>query len=238
MLNYYKKHINNIYNFNFFNALFILTAILNGILLLAAKTNHINFGHNSPVNNLFSICDFYLLIIYVILIIFTIGMDFKNSMSHISLSASKSKSNDYIIKKIITIISQYSICYVITLINIIYCYNKFIKEDNEIKHYLLMLVISSAITTIFVTSITLFFIVLIKDIPKTIIVVTSLYFVEEYLWRGKIMQKYGILAHRFYWNLKETGFNLKVKLVYLVISIVLIIFSYFWLGRGSKSNHN
>lgn len=237
MINYYKRHINHIYNFNIFNALFVLTAILNGMLLLAVKTNHINFGHNSPVNNLFSICDFYLLLIYVILIIFTVGMDFKNSISHISLSASKSKSNDYMINKIITIISQYGICYGLTLINIVYCYNKIINKDNRIQYRLVMLIGSSVITTIFVTSITIFFIVLIKDIPKTIIVITSLYFIEEYLWRGQVTKKYGILAHRFYWDWTTFGFNIKVKLVYLAISIVLLTFSYFWLGRGSKSNH-
>jgi hypothetical protein len=237
MLKFYKKHINNIYNFNFFNALFVLTAILNGMLLFAVKTNNIGFGHNSPINNLFIICDFYLLLIYVVLIIFTIGMDFKNSMSHISLSASKSRSNEYMVKKIITIISQYGICYVITLINIIYCYNEIINEDIRIQYPLDMLIVSSVITTIFVTSITIFFIVLIKDIPKTIIVVTSLYFALEYLWRGKVTGKYGILAHRFYWDLDNMGFNIRVKLVYLAISIVLLIFSYFWLGRASKSNY-
>ncbi|WMJ82265.1 hypothetical protein RBU49_08460 [Clostridium sp. MB40-C1] len=234
MLNYYKKHINNIYNFNFFKALFILTAVLNGMLLLAVKTNHIGFNHDSPINNLFSICDFYLLIIYVVLLMFTIGMDFKNSMSDISLSASKSKSNDYMIKKILTIISQYGICYIITLINIIYCYNSIINKDNKVPYHLEILILSSIITTIFVTSIAIFFIVLIKDIPKTIIIVTFLYFVGEYLWRGKATQKYGILAHRFYWEWGEMGFNIKVKLIYLALSIVLLIFSYFWLGRGTK----
>jgi len=237
MLKYYKKHINNIYSFNFFNALYVLTAVLNVMLLLAAKTNHLGFGHNLPINNLFSICDFYLLLIYVILIVFTIGMDFKTSMSHISLSASKSKSNDYMVKKIITIISQYGICYVITLINIIYCYNLIFKDESRMEYPLKMLIASSVITTIFVTIITIFFAVLIKDIPKTIIVITSLYFVEEYLWRGQVTRKYGILAHRFYWDLKEMRFNINVKLVYLCISIVLLIFSYFWLGRGSKGNH-
>ncbi|KOC31884.1 hypothetical protein [Clostridium botulinum] len=234
MINYYKKHINNIYNFNFFNVLFFLTAISNGILLLMVKTHHIDFGHNSPINNLFSICDFYLLIIYVVLIIFTIGIDFKNSMSHISLAASKSKSNDYIMKKIITIISQYGICYSITLINIIYCYNTIIHKDDKIQYHLEILILSSVITTIFVTSITIFLIVLIKDIPKSIIIVTSVYFIEEYLWRGKLTQKYGILAHRFYWEWGEMRFNIKVKLIYLTISIILLIFSYFWLGKGLK----
>lgn len=236
MLNYYKKHINNIFNFNFFNALYIATAILNVMLLAALKTNHIDFGHNSPIDNLFSIVDFYLLLICVVFIIFTIGMDFKNSMSHISLSASKSKSNDYMVKKIITIISQYSICYGITLINIIYCYNKVINKANIPQYHLTLLIVSSVITTIFVISISIFFIVLIKDIPKTIILVTFMYFVVEYLWRGKVTQKYGILAHRFYWEWREMGFNIKVKLIYLAISIVLFIFSYFWMGRGSKSN--
>ena len=113
MLNYYKKHINNIYNFNFFNVLFVLTAIFNGMLILAVKTHHMDFGHNTPLNNLFSICDFYLLLTYVVFIIFTIGMDYKNSMSFISLSASKSRSNDYMVNKIITLISQYGICYAI-----------------------------------------------------------------------------------------------------------------------------
>ena len=234
MISYYKKHINNIYNFNFFNALFILTVILNGILLLGVKTNHMGFGHNSPINNLFSICDFYLLLIYVVLIIFTIGMDFKNSMSHISLCASKGKSNDYMIKKIMTIISQYGICYGITLINIIYCYNKIISGNNEMQNHLVMLIISSVITTIFVTSMTIFFIVLIKDIPKTIIVVISLYFVEEYLRRGQVTRKYGILAHRFYWDWRNMGFNIRVKLAYLAASIIMLVFSYFWLGRGTK----
>lgn len=237
MLNYYKKHINNIYNFNFFKALFISTAVLNIILLLAVETNNITFGHNSPINNLFSICDFYLLLIYVILIIFTVGMDFRNSMSHISLSASKSRSNDYMVKKIITIISQYGICYGLTLINIIYCYSKVIDKDDRIHNQLALLIASSVITTIFVTSITIFFIVFIKDIPKTIIVVISLYFIGEYLWRGQVTRKYGILAHRFYWDLRDMGFNIKVKLIYLAVSMALLIFSYFWLGRGSKSNH-
>jgi len=237
MLKFYKKHINNIFNFNFFNALYVLTAVLNVMLLLAVKTNHLGFGHNFPINNLFSICDFYLLLIYVVLIIFTIGMDFKTSMSHISLSVSKSRSNDYMVKKIIAIISQYGICYGITLINIIYCYNKIFTENGQIKYHLELLIASSVITTIFVTSITIFFIVLIKDIPKTIIVVTSLYFVEEYLWRGQVTRKYGILAHRFYWDLEKIKFNINVKLVYLCISIVLLIFSYFWLGRASKGNH-
>jgi hypothetical protein len=234
MLNYYKKHINNIYNFNFFNTLFISTALFNGILLLAVATDHIGFGHNSPINNLFSISDFYLLLIYVVLLIFTIGMDFKNSMFHISLSASKSKSNDYMIRKILTIVSQYGICYVLTLINVIYCYKKIITGYGSMQYHLAALIASSTITNIFVTSITIFFIVLIKDIPKTIILVTSLYFVVEYLWRGQVTREYGILAHRFYWDWREMGFNIKVKLIYLAVSIALLIFSYFWLGRGSR----
>ncbi|MDP4143349.1 MAG: hypothetical protein Q8936_02530 [Bacillota bacterium] len=236
MLNYYKKHINNIYNFNFFNALFVLTAIFNGILLLAVGTDNMNFGHNSSLNNLFSICDFYLLLVYVVFLIFTVGMDFKNSMGHISLSASKSKSNDYMVKKIMTIICQYVICYAITLINIIYCYGKVARKDT-IQYHLEILIGSSIITTIFVTSITLFFIVLIKDIPKTTIVVISLYFIEEYLWRGQVTRKYGILAHRFYWDWTDMRFNITEKLVYLAVSIVLLIFSYFWLGRGSRSTY-
>jgi hypothetical protein len=207
------------------------------MLLLAVETNHIGFGHNSPINNLFSICDFYLLLIYVILLIFTIGMDFKNSMSHISLTASKSKSNDYMVKKIITIASQYGICYIITLLNIIYCYNKVVSGSDRIQNHLPLLIGSSFITTIFVTSITIFFIVLIKDIPKTIIIVISFYFIGEYLWRGQVTRKYGVLAHRFYWELRDMEFNIKVKLIYLTISIALLIFSYLWLGRGAKGNH-
>jgi len=233
MLNYYKKHINNIYNFNFFNVLFVLTAIFNGMLILAVKTHHMDFGHNTPLNNLFSICDFYLLLTYVVFIIFTIGMDYKNSMSFISLSASKSRSNDYMVNKIITLISQYGICYAISLINIIYCYGKIFNEYNSMQYHFEILIASSIITTIFVTSITIFFIVLIKDIPKTIIVVISLYFVEECLWRGQVTRKYGILAHRFYWDWSNMRFNITEKLVYLALSIVLLIFSYFWLGRGS-----
>ncbi|MCD3352059.1 hypothetical protein G8V03_13930 [Clostridium botulinum D/C] len=80
----------------------------------------------------------------------------------------------------------------------------------------------------------LFLIVLIKDIPKSIIIITFVYFVEEYLWRGKLTQKYEILAHRFYWKWGEMRFNIKVKLIYLTISIILLIFSYFWLGKGLK----
>lgn len=236
MISYYKKHINNIYKFNFFKALYGLTVVLNGMLLVAVKTNHMDFGHHLPINNLFSICDFYLLIVYVIILIFTIGMDFKNSMSHITLSASKSKSNDYIVNKILTIISQYFICYSISLINIIYCYKKVINKDNILDYRLGVLLLSSLITTIFVTSITLFFITLIKDIPKTIIIITSLYFIGEYLWRGQVTRKYGILAHRFYWDWSNIAGDFKIKLVYLTVSIVLLIFSYFWLGKGRKSN--
>lgn len=237
MLKYYKKHINNIYNFNFFNSLFVLASILNILLIWATKTSHLGFGHNSPLNNLFSICDFYLLLIFVVFIIFTVGMDFENSMSPISISASKSKSNDYMVKKIITIISQYTLCYALTLVNIIYCYGEMFNEDISMIYQLKILIGSSIITTIFVTSISIFFIVLIKDIPKTIIIIISLYFILEYLWRGQVTQKYGILAHRFYWDLGNMSFNIRVKGVYLALSIILLIFSYLWLGRCSQNTH-
>lgn len=237
MFKYYKEHINHIFRFNFFKTVFILTIIFNVMLFLAVKTHHMDFGHSSPLNNLFSICDFYLPLVFVLFIIFTIGMDFKNSMSQITLSASKSRSNDYMVKKIKTIICQYAVCYGITLINVIYCYGKVVNSDEVIKYHLEILIGSSFITTVFVTSMAIFFIVLIKDIPKTTIVVTFLYFIVEYLWRGQVTRKYGILAHKFYWDWNEMWFNISVKLTYLAVAIALFIFSYFWLGRASVNTN-
>ena len=234
MLSYYKKHINDILKFNLFRVLFLCTGIFNVVLFWLFKTGNANFGHDFSVNNLFSILDFHLLLIYCIFIIFIIGMDFNNSMSSISLVVSKGRSNAYIISKVITITIYYAICYFLTLINVVYCYKTYIPGEIQRIYPLDKLIMSSLITTIFVVSLSIFFIVLIKDIPKTIIIVITGYFIEEYLWRGKIFQEYGVLAHRYYWQGHSPSLNFKVKAVYIGVSIGLLIFSYFWLGQGKK----
>lgn len=71
----------------------------------------------APIS-LFTYCDVYLLLLFIILIFFFLGTDFTNSMEEITLAVGGSRTNKFMARKLGTILFVYLILYVISFANI------------------------------------------------------------------------------------------------------------------------
>lgn len=93
------------------------------------------------------------------------------------------------------------------------------------------ILIYSLFTQIFVISFTLLCIGVTRSISISMTLVTFGYFIQEFLWRGKITKEYGVLAHRFFLDVGDDSFRVKVKLFYFILSIVFLWGFYKSIGR-------
>ena len=170
---------------------------------------------------LYSSCDVYLLIIFIILVYFSLGVDFYNKMEELSLAVGGAKYNTYMAKKFFSLLIVYIPVYLLTYVNIYMLYKSLLT-----KHQMLLpfseLFMYSAVSNVFIISLSLFILFLTRDIPVSIVSISSFYLIEEHLWRAKIMQQYGILGHIYhYYSATPQDFFL-YKAMYLLGSVLLI----------------
>ena len=88
------------------------------------------------------------------------------------------------------------------------------------------LLLYSMSTNIFVISLSIFILFITRDIAVSTSLITAYYLIEEALWRCKVTQTNGILGHIYQYYDYEKGGILKVKLIYMLISIILLFLSY------------
>lgn len=177
------------------------------------------------VYKLYTYCDIYLLVLFIILMFFYIGTDFKNSMEDISLAIGGSKTNKFMLRKLGVLLLVYSFLYIITFINVYNIYMRVIPKDSTLVP-LREVVFYSITTNLFIISLSLFILFLLKDIAVSTSIITAYYLIEEGLWRCNVMRKWGILGHMYQYYDYAPGEIVKVKLVYIVLSIVLLFLTY------------
>ncbi|MFX0550124.1 ATP-binding cassette domain-containing protein [Hathewaya histolytica] len=67
----------------------------------------------------------------------------------------------------------------------------------------------------------------------SLIIISSYYLIEEHLWRCKIFRERGILSHIYYYYDQNISVHMNYKLIYLVLSVILLITS---IKLTNKSN--
>ncbi|ERI93573.1 hypothetical protein HMPREF1982_01657 [Clostridiales bacterium oral taxon 876 str. F0540] len=175
--------------------------------------------------DIYTYCDVYLLLLFIILIYFFLGTDFNNSMEEIALAVGGSRTNKFMLRKLGAILGLYIILYSITFANIYSLYNKLIPGGsrllpfNEIAFY-------SITTNIFIISLSLLILFITRNIAVSTSLITAYYLIEEALWRCKITQEKGILGHIYQYFDCPKNDIIKIKLFYIVLSIVFLFFTY------------
>lgn len=233
MIKFYMKIQNKMLAKNLLYIISIAVLLINIILRVFYKRFFpaIYFGGEGSifvkinVYKLYTYCDIYLLVLFIILIFFYIGTDFKNSMEDISLAIGGSKTNKFMLRKLGVLLLVYSFLYIITFINVYTIYMRIIPKDSTLVP-LKEVVFYSITTNFFIISLSLFILFLLKDIAVSTSIITAYYLIEEGLWRCKVMQKRGILGHMYQYYEYAPGEIVKVKLVYIVLSIVLLFLTY------------
>ena len=175
--------------------------------------------------SLFTYCDVYLLVLFIILIFFFLGIDYETSMEDIALASCGSKTNKLFARKLAAIISLYLVLYTITFVNIYTLYISLIDGKGAMIPVADILIFS-ATTNLFVFSLSLFILVLSRNISVSISLITAYYLIEEALWRCKITKSNGILGHIYNYSNYTVGKTYSVKLLYILFSFVLLFISY------------
>ncbi len=183
---------------------------------------------------LFEYCDGYLLLLFIILLFFFLGTDFTNSMEDISLVVGGSKTNKFMLRKLISLLCIYMALYVITFTNIYTLYSKCVS--NTILIPLKEIILCSFTTNVFVIALSLFLLFLFRDIIVSVTAITAFYLIEELLWRCRIFKNSGILGHIYRYYDYKSGALYKVKLIYIVISVVLLFLTYLLSRRKLRFN--
>ncbi len=229
MIKFYLKIENNMIAKNLLCIVTVSVLMLNVIIRIFGE----KFISISMVNDnikvipykLYTYCDVYLLILFIILIFFFLGTDFKNSMEEITLAIGGSNTNKFMVRKLISILSLYVILYLVSFINI---YTLHIKLANHKDIFIPLkeIIFYSLTTNIFIISLSLFVLFLLRDIAVSTTIITSYYLIEEALWRCKVTQGKGILGHIYYYYDYGSEELFKVRVVYIIASIVLLFFTY------------
>jgi len=239
MIKFYFKILNRMLVKNLFCIVIFLLLIFNTIIrIFKEKFIHIPAINNSTMvinlipNKLYSFCDLYLLLLFVILIFFFLGIDFKNSMEDLALSIGGSRTNKFMLRKLTIILLLYFALYFVSFVNIYTLYLTMLPGKILLTP-LKEIIFYSMVTNIFIISLSLFILFLSRDAAVSTSIITAYYLIEEGLWRCKVTQKYGILGHIYQYNDYENGEILKIKLFYLLLSLILIFLTY----KISKRKH-
>jgi hypothetical protein len=232
MIKFYLKFQNNMLTKNLLYIITSFVLFFNILIRVMPEKfipvfNVFNNTSSRPMipQNLFVYCDVYLLMLFIILIFFFLGSDFNNSMEEIALVVGGSKTNKFMIRKLASILILYAILYFISFCNIYLLYKGRIGA-NEVLLPMAELLLYSITTNIFVISLSIFILLISRDIAVSTSLITAYYLIEESLWRCKITQTNGILGHIYQYYDYEQGELLKVKLVYMLLSIILLFSSY------------
>ena len=196
MIKFHLKLQNNMITTNLLYAI-ICFVILFNILIRIFPSTFIDLSIISSYNpylkniipvELFTYCDVYLLILFIVLIFFSLGVDFNNSMEEISLAVGGSKTNKFMLRKLLSMLFLYIIMYIISFINIYSLYLEFIGSKVQIMPFK-EIILFSFTTNFFIISLSLLILFLVRDIAVSITIITSYYLIEESLWRCKILKK-------------------------------------------------
>lgn len=233
MIRFHLKLQNNMITTNLLYIITILVFLFNISLRIFPGTfidlgvignNNLSLSSIIPVK-LFTYCDVYLLILILVLIFFSLGVDFNNSMEEISLTIGGSKTNKFMLRKLLSLLFLYMIMYVISFINIYTLYLKLLGSNATLMP-LKEIILCSFTTNIFIISLCLLILFLVRNITVSITIIASYFLVEESLWRCKVFQKYGILGHLYnYYDYSQLEM-VKVKLIFILVSLVLLVITY------------
>ncbi|MBE6058614.1 MAG: hypothetical protein E7215_00345 [Clostridium sulfidigenes] len=97
------------------------------------------------------------------------------------------------------------------------------------------MILCSFTANIFIISLSLLVLFLVRDIAVSITIITSYYLIEESLWRGKLLKKYGILGHLYNYYDYSSGEMIRIKIIFILISLVLLLTTY-KLSRRKRNN--
>lgn len=230
MVKFYLKIENNIL---IKNLLYAITAIVLSVNLLIRIFPrffiHVPTWQNTAIKVtptvIYNYCDAYLLVLFIILIFFYLGVDFKNSMEQISLAIGGSKTNKFMLRKLISILILYLFLYVISFINVYILYIQLLPSNATLIP-LKEIIFYSLTTNVFIISLSLFILFISRDISISTVIITAYYLIEESLWRCKVTEKKGILGHIYYYYDYSNGELLKVKIFYILLSVVLLFITY------------
>lgn len=231
MIKFYLKLQNKMLTKNLLYIVAFLVLIFNVILRIFPEVfiNIPNASYNLydsilvPIE-LFTYCDGYLLMLFIILIFFFLGVDYSNSMEEIALVVGGSKTNKFMARKLVTLLMAYIVVYTITFVNI---YTIYIKFSGNTKFLPIKEIIFYSFTTnLFVITLSLFLLFFFRDIVISTSIITAIYLIEELLWRCKVMDTNGILGHIYGYFDYEHGEIYKVKFIYIILSLVLLFATY------------
>ncbi|QAA31773.1 hypothetical protein [Clostridium manihotivorum] len=240
MIRFYLKVINNIFIKNLLYIIFAVVVLFN-ILIRVMPYKFINISTmfqgvavtKKVPNELYMYCDVYLLLLFVILIFFTLGVDFNNSMEDISLAIGGSRTNKFMIRKLISILLVYFFLYSVSFFNIYYLYKK-ILPSSYILTPILEVLFYSIVTNLFIISLSLFILFISRDIAVSTSLITVYYLIEEALWRCKVMGTSGILGHIYQYTDYKKGELLEVKVIYIILSIILLTLTFIMTQRKAS----
>lgn len=233
MIKLYFKIENNMLTTNLLFIVIFIVLISNAIVrifprvFLSIPTNQGYYSEETKIipNFIFTYCDVYLLVLFIILIFFFLGTDFTNSMEDIALVIGGSKTNKFMLRKLEVLLLVYFALYILSYVNIYNLYMTLLPK-NFFLIPLKDIIFCSLTTNIFILSLSVFLLFLIKDIAVTTSIITAYYLIEEALWRCKIMSKQGILGHIYQYYDYTKGEMYSIKIIYLIMSIILLFYTY------------
>lgn len=106
--------------------------------------------------SLYNYCDVYLLLIFIILIFFFVGTDYRNSMEEIALAVGGSSTNKFMLRKLSAVLLLHFALYIITFANIYTLYLGNLEENHRLIP-LWEIMFFSITTNVFIISLSLFF---------------------------------------------------------------------------------
>lgn len=230
MIKFYLKIQNNMLTKNLLYIVTTIVLILNIIIRIFPRVfidipQETTVVYNVIPTAIFTYCDVYLLLLFIILIFFFLGTDFKNSMEEISLAVGGSKTNKFMLRKLVAILILYLILYTISAVNIYTLYVQLLPLNSSLFP-LRKIIFYSLTTNIFIISLSLFILFVSKDATISTTIITAYYLVEESLWRCQVTQTNGILGHIYRYYDYGKGEILKVKIFYISLSVILLFITY------------
>lgn len=233
MIKTYLKFQNNLFVKNLLIIVAIGTLILNLVIRVnpSAFIKVLDVGEKGVImhpilpTTLFTICDVYLLLMFIIIIFFSIGTDFENSMEEISLVSGGLKTNKFFLRKIASLLTLYFVLYVVSFANIYFLYLDKLRGIGRLVSFKEILLLSFS-TNLFIISLSLFVLFISRNITVSVSLITAYYLVEESLWRSKVTGRKGILGHLYQYSdyIKDEIYS--IRITYIIVAIILLFLSY------------
>lgn len=169
---------------------------------------------------LFGYCDVYLLLLFIIIVYFALGLDFTNSMEDVTLIAGGSKLNMFMLRKFFSLLCIYVPLYIITYINVYSIYLSRLKYRADAMP-LKQVIFYSVTANVFIIAMSLFILFLTREVTVSTVIIVSYYLIEEYLLRAKVMGVKGVIG-QVYDYFEPSRMNIDTyKIWYIAASVPL-----------------